>query len=151
MDMSEVDSATRIPAACTCSRVRKAARRVSQIYDQALEPYGFTISQYGILVNLRQLDGASIGQLAERMVMDPTSLTRALKPLERQGFLSLDTDPNDRRARRLSLTPEGLAAMRAAKPGWVKAQTAVEQALGAEETLALHASLDRTLDRLAPR
>jgi hypothetical protein len=41
--------------------------------------------------------------------------------------------------------------MRAAKPGWVKAQTAVEQALGAEETLALHASLDRTLDRLAPR
>jgi DNA-binding MarR family transcriptional regulator len=102
-------------------------------------------------VNLRQLDGASIGQLAERMVMDPTSLTRALKPLERQGFISLATDPNDRRSRRLSLTPEGLAAMRAAKPGWVKAQTAVEQALGADETLVLHASLDRTLDRLAPR
>jgi DNA-binding MarR family transcriptional regulator len=149
--MSDADSASRIPVACTCSRVRKAARRVSQIYDQALEPYGFTISQYGILVNLRQLDGASIGQLAERMVMDPTSLTRALKPLERQGFISLATDPNDRRARRLSLTPEGLAAMRAAKPGWVKAQTAVEQALGTDETLVLHASLDRALDRLAPR
>jgi DNA-binding MarR family transcriptional regulator len=149
--MSDTDGSIRIPVACTCSRVRKTARRVSQIYDQALEPYGFTISQYGILVNLRQLDGASIGQLAERMVMDPTSLTRALKPLERQGFISLATDPNDRRSRRLSLTPEGLAAMRAAKPGWIKAQSAVEQALGADETQLLHASLDRALDRLAPR
>jgi DNA-binding MarR family transcriptional regulator len=146
--MSDADNAVRIPVACTCSRVRKAARRVSQIFDQALEPYGLTISQYGILVALRQNDGVSIGQLAERMVMDPTSLTRSLKPLERQGFISLATDPNDRRARRLSLTPDGLAAMRAARPGWIMAQTAVETALGLDETLALNASLDRALEQL---
>jgi len=147
--MSEAATTVRIPVACTCSRVRKAARRVSQIYDQALEPYGLTISQYGILVSLRQNEGVSIGQLAERMVMDPTSLTRSLKPLERQGFISLATDPNDRRARRLSLTAAGLAVMRMAKPGWIKAQTAVEAALGLDETLALNASLDRALERLA--
>lgn len=147
--MSEADTAVRIPVACTCSRVRKAARRVSQIYDQALEPYGLTISQYGILVSLRQNDGVSIGQLAERMVMDPTSLTRSLKPLERQCFISLATDPNDRRARRLSLTADGLAVMRMARPGWVKAQLAVEAALGVDETLELNASLDRALERLA--
>lgn len=148
--MREMVPSGNAPIACTCARVRKAARRVSQIYDQALEPYGLTISQYGILIGLRQNDGISIGQLAERMVMDPTSLTRSLKPLQRRGLVHLATDPNDRRTRRLSLTPEGLAAMRAARPGWVKAQTHVEAALGADETQALHASLDRALERLAP-
>lgn len=130
--------------------MRKAARRVSQIYDRHLEPFGLTISQFGILAHLRGLDGASIGQVAERMVMDPTSLTRSLKPLERQGFVRLSIDPNDRRARRLSLTAEGLAALSAARPGWARAQAEVEAALGAAETAALNASLDRAIARLAP-
>lgn len=136
---------------CICSRVRRTARRVSQIYDRHLEPYGLSITQYGIMAQLRRAPGLSIGELAERMVMDPTSLTRSLKPLERMGRLSLATDPSDRRTRRLSLTPEGLAVLTTARPGWEAAQREVRAALGETASTDLVARLDDTLARLQPR
>ncbi|QCK88447.1 MarR family transcriptional regulator [Phreatobacter aquaticus] len=137
------------PSACTCARVRKAARRVSQIYDQHIEPYGLTVTQFGILAQLRSLDGVSIGQLAERMVMDPTSLTRGLKPLERRGLVAQAPDPNDRRARRLTLTEEGRQALRAARPGWERAQAQVAAALGPVHLADLTDALDTALARLS--
>lgn len=136
---------------CVCGRVRRTARRVSQIYDRHLESFGLTITQYGLLVQVRGEPGLSIGQLAHRMVMDPTSLTRGLKPLERRGLLRLDPDPDDRRTRRLSLTAEGLSALKAARPGWEAAQAEVRSALGAAESADLVARLDETLARLQPR
>ncbi|MFN3462322.1 MAG: MarR family winged helix-turn-helix transcriptional regulator, partial [Oceanibaculum sp.] len=93
----------------------------------------------------------SIGQLADRMVMDPTSLTRGLKPLERRGLMRLDPDPDDRRTRRVSLTPEGLATLKAARPGWEAAQAEVRLALGPAESADLVTRLDHTLMRLQPR
>ncbi len=147
--MSEQVSPATLP--CICSRVRRTARRVSQIYDRHLEPYGLSITQYGIMAQLRREPGLSIGELAERMVMDPTSLTRSLKPLEREGHLCLATDPDDRRTRRLSLTAGGLAALKAARPGWETAQAEVRSALGEAESADLVARLDDTLARLRPR
>jgi len=135
---------------CTCLRVRKLARRVSQIYDQALEEYGLTITQFGLLNQLRQQDGVTIGALAERLVMDPTTLTRNLRPLERRGMMVFAPDPADRRSRALHLTEKGRATFREAHPGWQAAQTLVEQRLGATETRALNAALDQLLERLAP-
>lgn len=146
--MSEASSLLPIPTVCTCAKVRKAARRVSQIYDKHLEPFGLTISQFGLLMHLRRAEGVSIGQLAERMAMDPTSLTRTLKPLERQGYVASQTDPQDRRARLLSLTEAGRQALRAARPGWETAQRLVEASLGTDDTLILHAALDRAVERL---
>ncbi len=102
---------------CICARLRRTTRRVSQIYDRHLEPHGLTISQFGVMAQVRLGDAPSIGQLAERMVMDPTTLTRALKPLERRGLLTLTPDPADRRTRRLALTEEGRALLRTARPG----------------------------------
>ena len=58
---------------------------MTQIYDRHLEPTGLTITQYGLLSHLRSLDGVSIGALAERLVMDPTTLTRTLGPLVTAG------------------------------------------------------------------
>ncbi|WP_439574455.1 MarR family winged helix-turn-helix transcriptional regulator [Phreatobacter sp.] len=135
--------------ACTCARVRKAARRITQIYDRHIQPAGLTVTQFGILANLTRLDGIAIGALAERMIMDPTALTRGLKPLERQGFVRLEPDPNDRRARRILLTAAGRAALSEARPGWARAQAEVRAALGADATAALHQSIDFTLERLA--
>lgn len=136
---------------CICSRVRRTARRVSQIYDRHLEPFGLSITQFGIMAQLRSGAGLSIGQLAERMVMDPTTLTRGLKPLERRGYLRLDVDPGDRRARRLSLTDAGLSALRTARSGWEAAQAEVRSALGDAASADLVARLDDTLARLQPR
>lgn len=144
------DSVRPRTSGCTCLRLRKAARRVSQIYDEHLAPLGLTITQYGLLGHLKALDGITIGALAEKLVMDPTTLTRNLRPLERQGFLVFAADPNDKRSRRLHLTDAGRATFDRAKPAWVKAQRHVEQALGGDETAALAAALDRALERLAP-
>lgn len=134
---------------CTCARVRKAARRITQIYDRHIQPAGLTVTQFGILAHLVRLDGIAIGALAERMIMDPTALTRALKPLERQDFVRLEADPKDRRARRIRLTDQGRDALAAARPGWARAQAEVRAALGAEATAILHQSIDLTLKRLA--
>ncbi len=147
--MSDRPSLATLP--CICSRVRRTARRVSQIYDRHLEPFGLSITQFGIMAQLRREPGLSIGELAARMVMDPTSLTRGLKPLERRSLLRLDPDPEDRRTRRLSLTVEGLSLLKAARPGWEAAQAEVRSALGEAASADLVARLDDTLARLQPR
>ena len=137
------------PSRCTCLRLRKAARRVSQIYDGHLEPAGLTVTQFGLLAHLERLAGIGVGALAEELIMDPTTLTRNLKPLERRGLVESAPDPRDRRARRLSLTGAGRAALSSARPAWAAAQREIEQALGGEAT-ALNAALDSALARLAP-
>jgi DNA-binding MarR family transcriptional regulator len=137
------------PAACTAMRVRKAARRVTQIYDTQLEPFGLTITQYGLLGRIKALDGLSIGELAEKMLMDPTTLTRSLRPLQRRGLLVLAPDPRDKRSRSLHLTERGREAFDQARSGWQKAQRHIVQTLGDKETAALHAALDRMVELLA--
>jgi DNA-binding MarR family transcriptional regulator len=136
--------------ACTCLRLRKASRRVSQLYDQHLEPFGLTVTQYGVLGHLAAFDGIGIGELADKLVMDPTTLTRNLRPLERHGYLSIKPDRHDRRARALRLTTLGRKVFEGAKPGWVRAQSQLEQLFGDAETPALNAALDLVLERLAP-
>ena len=136
-------------AGCTCLRLRKASRRVSQIYDQYLQTHGLTITQYGLLAHLNRLDGIGIGALAEKLIMDPTTLTRNLRPLERQQLIRLDADPRDRRSRRLHLTDAGRVAFIEARPAWIEAQRHIEAALGPSKGPALHAALDDMLERLA--
>lgn len=136
-------------AGCTCMRIRKASRLVSQIYDQFLEQHGLTITQYGLLAHLAWLDGISIGALAERLIMDPTTLTRTLRPLRRDGFVKLLSDPKDRRARRLHLTDSGRERLDKAKPAWIAAQRRIDEAIGPEQSPALNAALDHVLERLS--
>jgi DNA-binding MarR family transcriptional regulator len=134
---------------CTCLRLRKASRRVSQIYDQYLQRHGLTITQYSLLAHLNRLDGVSIGALAEKLIMDPTTLTRNLRPLERQELIRLAADPRDRRSRRLRLTDQGRALLTEARPAWIEAQRHIEDTLGPSAAPALHAALDHMLERLA--
>ena len=136
-------------SSCTALRIRKAARRVSQIYDQHLESAGLTITQYGLLGHLKSFDGIGIGALAEKLLMDPTTLTRNVRPLERLGFVVLAPDPHDKRSRGLHLTDKGRDAYAEARPAWAKAQRQIEQTLGADDASALNAALDRMLDKLA--
>jgi DNA-binding MarR family transcriptional regulator len=130
-------------------RLRKAARRVTQIYDHSLEAAGMTVTQYGVLGHIAKYDGIGIGALADKLIMDPTTLTRNLRPLERQGFVTMKADARDKRSRCLHLTASGRAAFEDAKPGWVRAQRRIEEMLGGAEAAALNAALDRVLERLA--
>jgi DNA-binding MarR family transcriptional regulator len=134
---------------CTCLRLRKAARRITQIYDGYVEPFGLTITQFGLLAHLRVLDGISVGALAEKLVMDPTTLTRNLRPLEREGLVATAPDPDDRRSRSLRLTEQGREVLRAARPAWARAQHHVEAVLGNADAAVLNGALDRMLERFA--
>jgi DNA-binding MarR family transcriptional regulator len=134
---------------CTCMRLRKVSRRVSQIYDHSLEEAGMTVTQYGVLGHIARFDGIGIGALADKLSMDPTTLTRNLRPLERQGFVTMKADRHDKRSRCLHLTAGGRATFENAKPAWMRAQRHVETVLGGAETAALNAALDRVLVKLA--
>ena len=134
---------------CTCMRLRKAARRVSQIYDRSLEKAGMTVTQYSLLGHIARYDGISISELANKLIMDPTTLTRNLRPLEHRGLVKVKADRRDRRSRCLHLTAGGRAAFESAVPAWVSAQRHIEAAFGGPETAGLNDVLDRVLERLA--
>lgn len=138
-----------VSSGCTCLRLRKAARRMTQIYDQHLEPFGLTVTQFSLLGHIRSFDGIGIGALAEKLITDPTTLTRNLRPLERRNLLVLVHDPYDRRSRRLHLTDKGREAYVTAKPAWAKAQKEIEHMLGERAAIALNTSLDHMLEQLA--
>jgi DNA-binding MarR family transcriptional regulator len=141
-------SAKPVPPSCAALRFRKAARRVSQLYDGCLAAYGLTITQYGLLAHILRLDGISIGALASELVMDPTTLTRNLRPLRKRNLVALVVADADKRARVLRLTADGLALLKEARPGWEAAQLQMAEVL-AEDLAPLSDAIDRMLARLA--
>ena len=122
---------------------------MSLIYDHCLEPYGLTVTQYSLLGHVRALDGIGIGALADALVMDPTTLTRNLKPLLVRKLLVLVPDVKDRRNRNLHLTEAGRDSLRAARPGWEMAQKQVALALGEKDEPHLAKLIDTLLETLA--
>lgn len=140
---------TTMAAGCTCLRLRKAARRVSQIYDQYLAGTGLTITQFSLLGHIRAYDEIGIGALAEKLVMDASTLTRNLRPLERRELVAMKPDRADRRGRRLTLTRAGRDAFSAARPAWEQAQRHIAEAIGPGDGAALAVTIDNLLDRLA--
>lgn len=138
---------------CTCLRLRSITRGVTQLYDHLLAPAGITIGQFGILARLygasvRGQSALSIGTLADQHSMDPTTLTRNLKPLIIAGFVQDDRDASDRRVRTISLTATGRERLSEAMPLWREAQHRIEAALGTETLLALNGLLDLSSAKL---
>jgi len=139
---------------CTCLRARRAARQLSRLYDSALEPAGVTVNQLGVLAKLlgatlRSPNGISVGALAERIGMHPSTLNRDLKPLKKRGFVGDARDPNDRRARAVFITKKGQSKVREAMPAWRRAQAQVQETLGHEVVLSLNALLDVAYAKVA--
>ena len=138
---------------CTCLRMRRATRRVTQRYDHALEPTGLTASQFGLLGYLHGASSApahasSIGAIAEWLGMDPTTLNRNLKPLLAKGMVKNATDPADGRVRIVQVTEKGLRTLREALPRWRDAQADIEKAIGSKSTSELNRLLDLSSAKL---
>lgn len=94
------------PRLCVCASLRKAARAVTQVYDEALKPTGLRSTQSNILTVLSIAGTLSISELAQELVMDRTTLARNIKPLEAQGLLTV-IPGQDQRVRLVQLTPAG--------------------------------------------
>jgi DNA-binding MarR family transcriptional regulator len=135
-------------AGCVGFRLRKLTRRVSQIYDQMLAPLDLTGTQFSVLSNLSTNPDISVGALADRLMMDPTTLTRVLQPLERRRLVSVVATREDRRRRQVTLTPTGQATFRDAVPLWRKAQARIAELMGERGFGMLDHSLDLSLKQL---
>ncbi|WP_038364601.1 MarR family transcriptional regulator [Bosea sp. UNC402CLCol] len=114
---------------CLCLHVQRAARALARRFDEALRPLGLTNGQFSLLMSLNRPEPPSLKPVAELLAMDRTTLTAALKPLERRGLVSIAADPRDRRSRRLSLTPAGLALLSEAVPIWQRTHEIVDAQL----------------------
>ncbi len=132
------------PAACACFNLRKAARAVTQLFDDTLQPSGLRGTQFPILAVVSLAGPETIGRLAERLVMDRTTLTRDLKPLEREGLVEI-VPGEDRRTRTVTLTKRGHEALGRALPLWKKAQARIVEDLGEERLRSLLADLSHTV------
>lgn len=121
---------------CVCFNLRKTARSVTQLYDEAFRPTGLRATQFSLLSVIRHLGTATINQLAEVMVMDRTTLTRNLKPLESQGYLRIHPG-KDRRQREVTLLAAGRKVLEKAMPLWEETQAHVVQSLGKDRTSRL--------------
>ena len=103
---------------CLCFRTQRAARLLAQRFDAAFRPLGLTNGQFSLLMSLNRPEAPTIGEVAPFLGMDRTSLTAALKPLERRGLVRMEADARDRRRRRLALTEAGHVLLGAALPIW---------------------------------
>lgn len=118
-------------AECACFNLRKATRAMTQLYDEALRPTGVRATQFSLLVAVKMFGQVTVTRLAKMGVMDRTTLTRNLKPLEKQGLINIESG-EDKRKRVVTLTPKGTETLAKALPLWEKAQARVIKGLGQE-------------------
>src|SRR6516162_4595181 len=92
---------------CLCLHVQRAARALARRFDDALRPIGLTNGQFSLMMSLNRPEPPDMGSVASLLGMDRTTLTAAVKPLERRGLLKIKVDPVDRRSRIMTLTQKG--------------------------------------------
>jgi len=120
---------------CLCLHVQRAARALGRRFDEALRPLALTNGQFSLLMSLNRPEPPSMGSVASLLAMDRTTLTAALKPMERRGLVVAEADPKDRRSRLLQLTPAGRALLSQAVPIWKATHAAVEAGLAEPDHL----------------
>ena len=128
---------------CNAGAVRRAARKLTHLYDTELAPAGLNLCQYGVLraINSRGAALPSVQELAEQLVLDRSTLGQNLRPLVKDRLINLLTDPNDRRVRLIALTKLGVAKFKEANKYWQIAQDRFEEIFGKDEAESLRTAL----------
>lgn len=127
--------------ACLCMHVQRAARVLARRFDEAFRPLGITSGQFSLMMSLNRPAPPPLGAVATLLAMDRTTLTAALKPLEREGLVAVAPDPDDRRSRLLRLTPAGESLLARAVPVWAKTHAEIESVLPGQDADALRDGL----------
>ena len=134
--------------ACTCGRLRRAARALTQLYDDAMAPAGLRITQFSLLRTLTRDGPLTISVLASRQLLDRTALSRNLDPLLEEGLVEI-VRGRDARTKEVAIARKGTAALRAAEPYWMRAQKDVARRIGSDRIEELIATL-HDLEALHP-
>jgi DNA-binding MarR family transcriptional regulator len=111
---------------CLCLHVQRAARALARRFDEALRSLGLTNGQFSLLMSLNRPEPSAMADVAALLAMDRTTLTAALKPLQRRGLVTVTPDPADRRARSIALTSQGMKLLVRAVPIWEHAHQEIE-------------------------
>ncbi|MDM7852006.1 MarR family winged helix-turn-helix transcriptional regulator [Pseudochrobactrum kiredjianiae] len=114
---------------CLCLHTQRAARALARWFDDALRPFGLTNGQFSLLMALNRPEPPSIAPVARLLAMDRTTLTAALKPLEKNALIEIIADASDRRSRLLLLTPKGSDLLAKAVPVWREMHAKLENNL----------------------
>ena len=137
------------PRGCTHFQLRQLMRRVTQHYDLELAKCGLKTTQYSLLAHIVRLGPVRPGDLASAMTMEPSTLTRNLKPLIAAGWVAL-TDGSDGRSRCVTITEAGRNKRAVAQRHWKSAQLGLDQTLGVQRVAALQALINQSLALLMP-
>ena len=132
---------------CLGLLTRQVARRVTQWYDQCLQPHRLRSTQFNLLVAIAIAQTVPLTRLAEILVLDRTTLARNLKPLEQQGLVRIEAG-EDRRVQLIRLTEPGYTLLQQALPSWERAQKEMMTRLGPVQWDALHANLHNVIARV---
>jgi DNA-binding MarR family transcriptional regulator len=138
------DFAAQAAEVCLCLHVRRASRAITQVFDLHLTGTGLKATQINLLMAVNALRSPTVGRLADALATDSTTLTRTLKPLVRDGLVTLSPDSSDRRSKRVVLSADGLAALERAMPAWQTAQSAVASQLGSSAIQGILPVLERS-------
>jgi DNA-binding MarR family transcriptional regulator len=126
---------------CLCFAAQRAARALARRFDEVLAPLGMTSWQFSLLTSLNQPAAPSMGSIAALLVMDRTTLTANLKPLEQRGLVEIAIDLADRRVKRLKLTAAGRRLLQSALPIWQETHGEIDQLVAASDAAALRSGL----------
>ena len=146
--MSPSANTTDRPQGCTNLKLRQFMRRVAQHYDSELGRVGLKTTQYSLLTCVEKLGPIRPVDLAARMKMEASTLTRNLKPLADAGWVTVAAGV-DGRSRLVTLTEAGHAKRAQAKRHWREAQDSINAMLGMDNVAALHALIDQSMDKLS--
>lgn len=149
MEPSEIAHA--IGAECLCFRSRRLARVLTRHFDEALRPLGIQATQLTLLASIAGPGpaGQSMPRLHNFLAMDPTTLSRNLKPLQSSGLVIVEKAEKDKRARIAKLTAEGERVLAQALPLWRKAQDELIEVLGPAQAEALRQQLELAVPSIA--
>lgn len=126
---------------CHCTSLRKAARRLTARYDEALSAYGINVAQFSLLRHISRMQPVSLTELADRVELDRSTLGRNSRVLQRMELIGLGIGKDQREAS-LALTPRGREIIEEASPAWERVQGDIERRLGAERIALMHGLLE---------
>ncbi|MEW8586890.1 MAG: MarR family winged helix-turn-helix transcriptional regulator [Candidatus Thiodiazotropha sp.] len=139
--LCDLNTCREIGQSCAMFNLRKASRALTQLYEEILKPSGVLPTQFTLLVVTRAMEPVAISRMAEVLVMDRTTLTRNLKPLEREGWVSVRQSSQDKRTREENKNKKGMRRLERALPLWREAQQRIRTSLG-------ESRLDRMIEDL---
>src|SRR5712672_1502393 len=118
---------------CLCLHVQRAARALARRFDEALRPLDLTNGQFSMLMSLNRPQPPPMAAVASLLAMDRTTLTAALKPLQRRRLVAVTVDPADKRGRLMALTAAGRSLLARATPVWERTHAEIEDRLARGE------------------